>query len=73
MALDEPRDEDRIIDRGEYRFLLDPRIVELLAETGGLTVDYVDELHQKGYLLRLNASNQPDGCGEGSGGCAGCG
>ncbi|MFO7654822.1 MAG: hypothetical protein R6X25_13550 [Candidatus Krumholzibacteriia bacterium] len=72
MALDEPSEQDRVVDRGTYRFVLDPQIVAILEQSGGVTVDYVDEAYQKGYLLRLN-SQAGGGCGESSDGCSSCG
>lgn len=71
MALDEPQENDAVIDQNGYRILVDPQTREVVDQSGGLTIDYVDEDHQKGYLLRLNRTG--DGCGSGSGGCSGCG
>ena len=71
MALDEPKSDDRVIERGQYQILLDPQIVGVLEQTNGLTVDYVDEAHQKGYLIRLNQANAS--CEDHAGGCSSCG
>jgi len=73
MALDEPKHEDQVVAKGSYQLLLDPQIVGVLQQTGGLNIDFVDEAHQKGYVLSLNVD--PDGsCGDGGGGgCSGCG
>jgi Fe-S cluster assembly iron-binding protein IscA len=72
MALDEPRTDDQIIERGDYKLLVDPQTNDLLQQNGGLTIDYVDGAIQKGYMLRLNSASQ-EGCGSGEGGCASCG
>ena len=71
MALDEPHDDDQIIDQGAYRFLVDPQTRDIVDQSGGLVIDYVDEEHQKGYMLRLRTAG--GGCGTGDGGCDGCG
>ncbi len=68
MALDEPKSEDKIIERGSYKFLLDNQVTNLLEEGGGLLIDFVDELHQKGYMLKLKSTASD--CD--SGGCSGC-
>ncbi len=64
MALDEPKEEDQVIDKGSYKFLLDNQITGLLEQGGGLLIDYVDEAYQKGYMLKLKsaADCEPDGC-----------
>jgi Fe-S cluster assembly iron-binding protein IscA len=70
MALDEPNDKDEVFNRGCYTILVDPQTRDVVDQSGGLTIDYVDEATQKGYLLRLNQAG--DGaCGDG--GCSGCG
>lgn len=60
MALDEPKQADEIVDRGAYRFLLDAQITDFVKGNGGLQIDYVDEPHQKGYVVKL--ANAPGGC-----------
>ncbi|MEZ4386205.1 MAG: hypothetical protein R3D98_01255 [Candidatus Krumholzibacteriia bacterium] len=72
MALDEPSDADTTIDQDGFTILVDPQTRDVVNQSGGLTIDYVDEAHQKGYMLRLN--NKGGGCGDGEGGgCSGCG
>ena len=72
MALDEPRNDDQIIAREGYKILVDPKTNDLLLQSGGLTIDYVDGAIQKGYMLRLNSVGEGS-CDTGDGGCAGCG
>jgi len=71
MALDEPKDEDDILENAGIKFVFDNQTKDVLAQSGGLIIDYVDESHRRGYMLRLGAAG--DGCGTGSGGCDGCG
>ena len=72
MALDEPNESDEVISRDGFSILVDPQTRDIVGQSGGLTIDYVDEANQKGYLLRLNTAG--DGCGsDGGGGCSGCG
>ncbi len=68
MALDESKDDDTISEEGGIKFLMDAQTKDILAQSGGLTIDYVDESYRKGYMLRLG--NVGD-CS--SGGCNGCG
>jgi Fe-S cluster assembly iron-binding protein IscA len=71
MALDEPQESDTVLDRDGYSILVDAQTHDVVDQSGGLTIDYVDEAHQKGYMLRLNKAG--GGCGTGEGGCSGCG
>lgn len=72
MALDEPQENDTVLDRNGYSILIDSQTHDVVDQSGGLTIDFVDEAHQKGYLLRLNKAGEACGGGEG-GGCQGCG
>ena len=62
MALDEPKSEDKIIDRGGHQFLLDSQVASVLEQAGGVQIDYVDEPHQRGYLVKLGRTS--GGCGD---------
>lgn len=73
MALDEPRNEDQIIAREGYSIFVDPQTNDLLRQSGGLTIDYVDGAIQKGYLLRLNSAGEGSCSSGGGGGCDSCG
>jgi len=68
MALDEPKDEDTTIDEGDIKFLMDPQTTDVVRQSGGLTIDYVNESYRRGYMLRLGSSSDCD-----SSGCSGCG
>ncbi len=70
MALDEPKDEDLTVEEGGINFVMDNQTTDILRQSGGLTIDYVNESYRRGYMLRLGISND---CGESSGGCSGCG
>jgi Fe-S cluster assembly iron-binding protein IscA len=70
MALDEPNDKDAIFDHQDYTIMVDPQTRDIVDQSGGLTIDYVDQAHQRGYLLQLNQAG--GACGDG-GGCSGCG
>lgn len=68
MALDEPKEEDSVQEMGGLKFLLDAQTNDILKQSGGLTIDYVEEAHRRGYMLKLGSAND---CS--SGGCNGCG
>jgi len=68
MALDEPKDDDLVVENKEIKFVLDTQTVDVLRQSGGLTVDYLNEQHRKGYMLTLGTAAD---CS--SGGCNGCG
>lgn len=68
MALDEPKDEDTTVEEGNIKFLMDVQTTDVVKQSGGLTIDYVNESYRRGYMLKLGASSDCD-----SGGCSGCG
>ncbi len=68
MALDEPKDEDSTVDEGGIKFLMDAQTTDVVRQSGGLTIDYVNESYRRGYMLRLGISSDCD-----SSGCSGCG
>jgi Fe-S cluster assembly iron-binding protein IscA len=68
MALDEPKDEDTKVEQGGISFLMDAQTSDVVLQSGGLTIDYVNESYRRGYMLSLGASSDCD-----SGGCSGCG
>lgn len=68
MALDEPKDDDQVVDNNGIKFLMDDQTTDVLRQSGGLTIDYVNEAYRKGYMLTLGAAGDCH-----SGGCSGCG
>jgi hypothetical protein len=66
MALDEPKAEDLIVERGVYSVVFDPQIIGMIRERGGLDIDYVDEAYRKGYMVKL----KDHGAGCDTGGCS---
>jgi Fe-S cluster assembly iron-binding protein IscA len=70
MALDEPKDDDLVVENKEIKFVLDNQTVDVLRQSGGLTVDYLNEENRRGYMLTLGSPADSD-CS--SGGCNGCG
>ena len=69
MALDEPKDEDQVVGNTGIRFLVDSQTADVLQQSGGLSIDYVNEAYRKGYMLTLGSAGGD--CS--SGGCNGCG
>jgi len=59
MALDEPKQDDQVIDFGAYRFLMAPDVAEMARQLGGVSVDYVDEPERRGYTVKMGR-----GCGD---------
>lgn len=70
MALDEPADEDSIVENNGIKFVFDKQTTDILNQSGGLTIDYLDEEYRKGYMLKLGSAGD---CGSDGGGCSGCG
>lgn len=70
MALDESKDDDTEIEQANIKFVMDAQTSDILNQSGGLTIDYIDEASRRGYMLNLGAPGDSD-CS--SGGCNGCG
>ena len=70
MALDEPKDDDSIVENSGIKFVMDTQTTDVLRQSGGLTIDYIDESYRRGYMLNLGKASGSD-CN--SGGCNGCG
>lgn len=71
MALDEPKDDDAIVENNGIKFVMDTQTSDILRQSGGLTIDYIDENYRRGYMLKLGATAAEGDCS--SGGCSGCG
>jgi len=69
MALDEPKDDDAVVENSGIKFVMDSQTTDILRQSGGLTIDYIDESYRRGYMLKLGTTS--DDCS--SGGCSGCG
>ena len=74
MALDEPKEEDSVMENDGIKFVVDSQTQDVLAQSGGLVIDYVDEEYRRGYMLKLGSTPE-GGCSPegGGGGCSGCG
>jgi iron-sulfur cluster assembly protein len=66
MALDEPKQEDLVLEREGYRLVFDPEMTGVIRSKGGLKIDYVDQPDQKGFRVVL--ADAAEGCG--TGGCS---
>ena len=69
MALDEPKDDDAVVEQKGIKFVMDAQTTDVLRQSGGLTIDYIDENYRRGYMLKLGAASED--CS--TGGCNGCG
>ena len=69
MALDEPKDADEVMESGGFTIMVDSQTRDVLSQSGGLTIDYIDEEYRRGYMLKLGSAGGD--CD--SGGCNGCG
>ena len=69
MALDEPKGDDAVVDTIGIKFVMDAQTTDIVRQSGGLTIDFIDENYRRGYVLKLGAVAKD--CN--SGGCSGCG
>ncbi len=58
MALDEPKDEDEVMQSKGFRLLVDKK---LLAQSGGVEVEYLTGPFRKGFQIK-GKSNVPSAC-----------
>lgn len=76
MALDEPKDDDAIVENEGIKFVMDTQTTDIVRQSGGLIIDYVEEENRRGYMLKLGTAGGDGGGGDcSSGGCSsgGCG
>jgi Fe-S cluster assembly iron-binding protein IscA len=71
MALDEPKDDDAIVENNGIKFVMDTQTTDIVRQSGGLTIDYVEESNRRGYMLNLGSPDAESDCS--TGGCNGCG
>jgi Fe-S cluster assembly iron-binding protein IscA len=71
MALDEPKADDDVLDNNGITFVMDGQTADILRQSGGLTIDYIDEAYRRGYMLKLGSAG--GGCSSGSCSSGGCG
>jgi|GEM_PF-1109514 len=72
MALDESKDEDTVVEMDGIKLVFDAQTRDILTQSGGLTIDYVDEDYRRGYMLKLGNASDCGDCSSSSGG-GGCG
>lgn len=69
MALDEPKDDDETVEQGGMTFVMAPDVVGIARQSGGVSIDYVDDGYRKGYMVKMGAGGDCGSCGDGGGGC----
>jgi Fe-S cluster assembly iron-binding protein IscA len=68
MALDEPKEDDEKIEQSGMTFVMAPDVVGAAKQSGGVSIDYVDDGYRKGYMINLGAGGDCGSCSD-SGGC----
>ena len=69
MALDEPKEDDKTFEQNNLKFIMASDVQNVVEQSGGVIIDYVDDGFRKGYTLRLGAvADDCGGCD--SGGCS---
>jgi len=67
MALDEPKEQDREFKLQDWTFIMEPEVESMVAQGGGVSIDFVDDGFRKGYTVQIGNAGE---CGEG--GCGSC-
>lgn len=71
MALDEPKENDKIFENDNLKFLVEG---SLLTTCGAITVDFVDAGPRSGFgITSTNPISSGGGCSSDSCGSGGCG
>jgi hypothetical protein len=55
MALDEPNADDKVVEVGACKFVMAPDVAQLVAQYGGVKIDFVDQPHRRGYVIDLGS------------------
>ncbi|MCK9485662.1 MAG: iron-sulfur cluster assembly accessory protein [Dehalococcoidia bacterium] len=65
MGLDQPSEEDAIVEIGALKFIADPASAPALQDA---SIDYIDDVMQQGFQITApNAASEGGGCGCGGG------
>jgi Fe-S cluster assembly iron-binding protein IscA len=68
LALDEPKDNDKIYEEGGLKFLVDG---ELQEKCGTVKVDFIEAGYRSGFsITSANPLSTGGGCGSCSGSCS---
>jgi len=71
LALDEPKENDKVFEQGELTFLVEEG---LLSTCGAIKVDYMDAGYRSGFsITSANPISTGGGCSSGSCGSGSCG
>jgi iron-sulfur cluster assembly protein len=72
LALDEPKDTDKIFENDSLQFLVEKSLIQTC---GGITVDYIDAGPRSGFGITSQKpiSSGGGGCSSGSCGSGSCG
>jgi Fe-S cluster assembly iron-binding protein IscA len=71
LALDEPKDSDKVFEESELTFLVEDG---LLGKCGNIKVDYVEAGYKSGFsITSANPVNQGASCSSGSCSSGSCG
>ena len=66
MGLDQPSDEDTVMEFGSLKFVVDPASAPVLEDA---SIDYIEDVMQQGFQITApNAASSGGGCGCGGGG-----
>lgn len=66
MALDEPKNDDKIVDLGACKVVLAPDVLEIVQKSGGVDIDFVSDDARRGYTIKLSNKDCGGGCDCGS-------
>jgi hypothetical protein len=66
MALDEPKNDDKIVDLGACKVVLAPDVLEMVQKSGGVDIDFVMDDARRGYTIKLSNKDCGGGCDCGS-------
>nr|WP_219842665.1 hypothetical protein [Desulfobulbus oralis] len=71
LALDEPKDNDKVFEEGTLKFVVDE---QLIAQVGAIKVDFIEAGYQSGFSISTEKPLPGAGGGCSSGSCGGsCG
>jgi hypothetical protein len=62
MALDEPTDEDKTFEIEGRNYCMAPDVEQMVSQSGGLILDYVEDGMRKGYTINLASAG--GGCSD---------
>jgi iron-sulfur cluster assembly protein len=67
MALDEPKENDKVVENNGITYMINQ---DLFEQVKPISVDFADSAYGSGFNIKSNLKREGGGCGSGSSSCS---